>query len=84
MSGQGYFSQAAEGTGGRSYYQGTGNPVSIAPFLKQFRASIAETYIATFEAPGGKDFVRIKLSTSLPGTKLRAAQQVRPGTDLTP
>ncbi len=84
FSGQGYLSQAAEGTGGRSYYQGTGNPVSIAPFLKQFRASIAETYIATFEAPGGKDFVRIKLSTSLPGTKLRAAQQVRPGTDLTP
>lgn len=84
FSGQSYLSEIAEGTGGRAYYQGTGNPVSIAPFLKQFRSSIAETYVATFEAPASKNLVRIKLSTSLPNTKVRAPQQVRPGTQINP
>ncbi|RSL19427.1 hypothetical protein EDE15_5094 [Edaphobacter aggregans] len=84
FSGQSYLSEVAEGTGGRTYYQGTGNPVSIGPFLKQFRGAIAETYVATFEAPGNKNMVRIKLSTNLPGTKVRAAQEIRPGTAITP
>jgi hypothetical protein len=83
FSGQNYLSEVAEGTGGRTYYQGTGSPVSIAPFLKQFRAAIAETYVATFEAPANKNLVRIKLSTSLPNTKVRAAQEIRPGTTIT-
>jgi hypothetical protein len=84
FSGQSYLSQVAEATGGRCYTQGTGNPVSLAPFLKQFKDSIAETYVATFTAPGGTDLVRVKLSASLPNTKLRAPEQVRPGTRITP
>jgi hypothetical protein len=80
FSGQGYLSQVAEGTGGTAYYQGTGNPVSMAPFLTQFQRAVAETFIATFNAPGGKDLVRIKLSTKLQGTKLHAPEEVRPGT----
>jgi hypothetical protein len=83
FSGQGYLSEVAEGTGGRAYYQGTGNPVSITPFLNQFRSSIAETYVATFTAPANKNMVRVKLSTNLPNTKVRAQQEVRPGTQLT-
>lgn len=81
FSGQSYLSQVAEATGGRLYYQGTGNPVSMAPFLQEFSHAIAETYIATFPAPARKsDFARIKLSTSLHGAKLRYPQQVMPGT----
>jgi hypothetical protein len=80
FSGQSYLSQVADGTGGRAYYVGTGNPVSMTPFLEQFKKAVAETYIATFDAPGGKNLVRVKLSTSLPGAKLQSAQQVRPGT----
>ena len=83
FSGQSYLSQVAEATGGRAYFQGMGNPVSMAPFLQEFKSAIAETYIATFSTPGDKDFVPIKLSTNLPKTKLRAAAQVRPGTRLT-
>ncbi len=84
FSGQSYLSQVAEATGGRCYTQGTGNPVSLAPFLKQFKDSIAETYVATFTAPGGTNLVRVKLSTTLPNTKLRAPEQIRPGTRITP
>jgi hypothetical protein len=84
FSGQSYLSQVADATGARSYYQGMGNPVSMAPFLQQFKSAIAETYVATFPVPGNKGFVPIKLSTSLPKTKLRAANEVRPGTRLAP
>jgi hypothetical protein len=80
FSGQNYLTQLAQGTGGTAYYQGTGNPVSMAPFLKQFTDAIAETYVATFEAPGNKDFVRVKFQTSLPKVKLQAPSLVKPGT----
>lgn len=80
FSGQSYLAQVSQGTGGTAYYQGLGNPVSMAPYLKQFQKAISETYIATFPAPGGKDLVQLKLSTTLPRTKIQAPTQVRPGT----
>ncbi len=83
FSGQSYLSQVADGTGGRAYYTGTGNPVSMTPFLEQFKKAVAETYVATFDAPGGKTLVRVKMTTNLPGAKLEAAEQVRPGTRIT-
>ncbi|MCU1322883.1 MAG: hypothetical protein JWM43_2532 [Acidobacteriaceae bacterium] len=82
FSGQSYLQQVADGTGGRSYYNGTGNPVSMAPFLKQFQKAIAETYVATFDAPGDKKLVRVKLTTNVHGAKLRSAEQVKPGARL--
>ncbi|HEX3968503.1 MAG TPA: hypothetical protein VHW70_11095 [Edaphobacter sp.] len=80
FSGQSYLQQIAQGTGGVSYYQGTGSPVSLAPFLKQFHDAITETYVATFPVEGNKNMVGLKLSTTLPKTKLNAPTQVRPGT----
>jgi hypothetical protein len=80
FSGQNYLSQLAQGTGGIAYFQGTGNPVSMAPFLKQFQQSIAETYVATFPAETNKKMVSLKLATDLPNTKLRGPDEVRPGT----
>jgi len=80
FSGQSYLQQVAQGTGGTAYYQGTGSPVSLAPFLKQFQTAIAETYVATFPVDGNKKMVGLKLATDLPKTKLNAPEQVRPGT----
>jgi hypothetical protein len=80
FSGQSYLQQMAQGTGGTAYYQGTGSPVSLQPFLKQFHDAIAETYVATFPVDPNKKMVSLKLSTDLPKTKLNAPQQVRPGT----
>jgi hypothetical protein len=80
FSGQSYLSQVAQETGGTTYYQGTGSPVSLAPFLKQFQTAVAETYVATFPVDGNKKMVSLKLSTSLPRTRLNAPDQIRPGT----
>ncbi len=80
FSGQSYLQQVAQGTGGATYYQGTGSPVSLAPFLKQFQNAIAETYVATFPVDGSKKMVTLKASSTLPKTKVNAPQEVRPGT----
>jgi hypothetical protein len=80
FSGQSYLAEVAEGTGGRAYFQGSGNPVSLTPFLTQFTKSIAESYVATFNASSRSNLVDLWFSTSLSGTKLRAPQRVRPGT----
>jgi hypothetical protein len=79
FSGQSYLQQVAQATGGRAYYLGTGNPVSLAPFLSQFKKAMAETYVATFDTPSSKDLIRFKASTKLPGTKVRSADQIRSG-----
>ena len=48
---------------------------------QQFQSAIAESYIATFNAPAGnnpaRDLVRIKFTAAK--TKLRAPENVRPG-----
>jgi hypothetical protein len=81
FSGQSYLQQVAQGTGGQAYYQGTGSPVSLAPFLKQFQKSLAETYVATFPVEANnRKMVTLKVSTSLPKTKVTAPQEIRPGT----
>ena len=82
FSGQSYLQQVSDATGGTAYYQGNGNPVSIAPYLKSFQGAVAESYIATFSVPGEKDLVNINLKTHLPKTKVRAPQLVRPGNGL--
>jgi hypothetical protein len=80
FSGQSYLSQLAQATGGVAFYQGIGNPVSLSPYLKQFQNAVAETYVATFPVDGNKKMVNLKLSTTLPKTKLRGPDEVRPGT----
>lgn len=82
FSGQSYLNQVAEGTGGKSYYEGLGDPVALLPFLKQFQHDISETYVATFTADNGNSrgrLERLKVSTSVPKLKLRHAESVRSG-----
>ena len=80
-SGQDYLAQLTQGTGGVNFWEGVGNPVSTAPFLTKFQQAIAETYVATFNAPVGKDpqkdTVHVKFLAAK--TKLRAPEEVRPG-----
>ena len=79
FSGQSYLSQVAEGTGGYSYYEGRGNPVSLAPYLARFKSDIAETYVASFVAPPAKDLLSVRIKTKAKGLKVRAATAIRPG-----
>jgi hypothetical protein len=83
FSGQSYLAQVGEGTGGRSYYQGTFNPVSLQPYLEMFQHDIAETYIAGFTTPG-RGLVNVRVKSNVPHLKIRAPQQVLPGNLETP
>jgi hypothetical protein len=80
-SGQDYLAQLTQGTGGVSLWEGMGSPVSMAPFLDKFQHAVAETYVATFNAPTGKDpqrdMVRVKFSAAK--AKLHAPELVLPG-----
>ncbi len=79
FSGQSYLQQVADATGGRNYYEGMGNPVDMAPFLKEFTGAIGRTYIASFDAPAkGRELVRLKVN-SASKAKLRAPEAVEPG-----
>jgi len=80
FSGQSYLAQIAQGTGGVAFYQGTGSPVSLAPYLKEFQDDVAKSYVISFAATESKNPVRLKVSTNLPKTKVRAPEEVRAGT----
>lgn len=80
FSGQSYLAQISEGTGGRAYYEGSGNPVSLSPYLAQFQHATAETFVASFAAnPSGKKLVDIRVDTKLHGAKLHGPAQALPG-----
>jgi hypothetical protein len=80
-SGQNYLSQIAQETGGVSLWEGLGSPVSMTPYLNRFQGALAETYVATFNAPTGRDAQRelVHVKFSAPKTKLHASDEVRPG-----
>ena len=78
FSGQSYLTQVSDGTGGRAYYQGVGNPVSLQPYLQAFQKDIAESYIATFPA-SGRELVQVRVKSNVPHLKLRTTQQVLVG-----
>ncbi len=79
FSGQSYLDQIAVATGGVSYYQGSFTPVSLAPYLENFQKDIASLYVATFPVNESKGLARLKISTNLSGTRVRAPELVRAG-----
>ncbi len=73
FSGQSYLSQVAEGTGGDLFNQGSLNPPSISPFLKDFERDLRESYLVTFQTGSTKlQQLRVK---STNGAKIRVQQQ---------
>ncbi len=79
FSGQSYLSQVAEATGGDSYWQGRGNPVSLDPYLKNFARDISNTDVATFIAPPSRDLLSLRVKSKTKSLKLRTSSQVRSG-----
>jgi hypothetical protein len=86
FSGQSYLAQVGEATGGASFNIGTITPPSLAPYLDQFDQAVAQSYVVSFQlnAPRLKrdTLTHIKLTTSQPGVKIHAPQNVHPGVDL--
>jgi hypothetical protein len=75
FSGQSYLQKVSDETGGRAYYEGTGNPVSFAPFLKQFNSELARIYELRFFAVK-TGLQPLKVTTDVKGIKLGAPDNV--------
>jgi hypothetical protein len=82
--GQNYLSELAEGTGGEAYWQGNINPVSLAPFLKEFTDRLNHQYLLTVDFDGHVDghggrLEPVRISTTRAGVTLMAASKIRLG-----
>ena len=83
FSGQNYLTQVAEATGGTLFNMGSIPPVSFKPYLEQFRKAILESYSVSFMTGSTNvkrdTLTQIKLTTSQPGVKIIAPENVHPG-----
>ena len=83
FSGQSYLQQVADATGGESFYQGTITPPSLAPYLDEFRKSLSESFLVTFDASANREknntLVPIKIKSEQGGVKVHAPEAVHPG-----
>ena len=72
------FSMVTQATGGNSYWQGLGNPVSLQPFFQDLRRRLNNQYEVSFTAPSnGKPEVKsLKVDLHVPSAKVAAPQQV--------
>jgi len=77
-AGQNLLLMVTQATGGNSYWQGLGNPVSIQPFFQDLRRRLNNQYEVAFTAPSnGKPAVEsLKLDLHVPSAKVAAPQQV--------
>jgi hypothetical protein len=77
-AGQNLLLQVAQATGGNSYWQGTGNPVSLQPYFEDLRRRLRSEYALVVSAPfKGKPFeATLKVKASAPNAKVTAPQFV--------
>lgn len=76
--GQNLLVQVAESTGGKSFWQGLGNPVSFEPYFNELNRRLRNQYELQFETTGNvkAGVVDMKLSLHAPGTEIDAPKQV--------
>lgn len=76
--GQSLLSQLAQATGGKSFWQGLGNPVSFQPYFEELNRRFRNQYELGFVAPtGGQPAIQnLKLNLHAPGTEIDAPQRV--------
>jgi len=77
-AGQSLLQMVTQATGGYSFGQGIGNPVSFGPFFDDLRRRLNHQYELRFSAPfNGKPQVRtLKVELRLPSAKVEAPQRV--------
>ena len=75
--GQNYLSELGDSTGGESYWQGFGNPVSFDPYLKDFSERLKNQYLLSVSADGAKNgFQSVRVAASKPGVSLMTASKI--------
>ena len=77
-AGQNLLSELTQATGGNSYWQGSGNPVSFDPFFKDLRRRLQNQYKVSFssELKGKAQLQRFSLKLQGKDAKVYAPQQV--------
>ena len=77
-AGQNLLVELTEATGGKSFWEGTGNPVSFQPYLEELTRRFQNQYELSFVVPfNGKPQVEtMKLKFSSPGNEVNSPQQV--------
>jgi len=77
-AGQNLLLLVTQATGGNSYWQGLGNPVSMQPFFQDLRRRLNNQYEVSFTAPsnGKPEIKSLKLDLHVPSAKVAAPQQV--------
>ncbi|HEY1577397.1 MAG TPA: hypothetical protein VGF82_10050 [Terracidiphilus sp.] len=77
-AGQNLLLEVTQATGGNSYWEGTGNPVSFQPFFQDLRRRLNNQYELNFTAPtNGKPQVEsMKVDLHVPSAKVDAPQKV--------
>lgn len=79
-AGQNLLLQVSQATGGESYWQGMGNPVSFAPYFKDLDRRLQNQYEVAFTAQVSKPGVgSMKLKVNNTHQKVAAPQQVYVG-----
>jgi hypothetical protein len=63
-------------TGGYAYFQDLTDPVTIAPFLSDFRDRLDHQYRVTFDALNKRGLEPVKLRTGLLGVKIEGPSRV--------
>lgn len=77
-AGQSHLVEVAQATGGNSYWQGDGNPVSLQPYLDDLRRRLHSEYELVVSAPSkSKPFsATLKVKASAPNAKVTAPQSI--------
>lgn len=77
-AGQNLLAQVTEATGGISFWQGSGNPVSFEPYFQELRIRLRSQYALSFTAPlrGKPALEPLQLKANIPGAKISAPQLV--------
>jgi hypothetical protein len=77
-AGQNLLSQVTQATGGTSYWEGLGNPVSFEPYFKDLRLRFENQYRLTFgaELKGKPEVATMKLKVGGPEAKVYYPEQV--------
>ena len=73
---QSHLLEVSQETGGHAYFQDFSDPVSIAPFLKDFHDRLEHQYRLTFEAKDEHGMHSVKLRTELPGLKIEGPSRM--------
>ena len=77
-AGQNLLLEVTQATGGVSFWEGSGNPVSFDPYFKELRQRFEHQYLLTFSASlkGKPDVEHMDLKVSGVSAKVTAPQQV--------